>query len=272
LLNAWLSTFYHEAPLSDDGRTYYYWRNDYDETLKKYLAFLEKLDNSTKTVKQYKEALDKTNGFYKKYINYNSSVNIELFIAFLFPLIASALLVTYSAVVKENYLPGDIFEIDEWYLIIWTLGITGWFLWDGIKTGDFEFSTGCIGGPIVGSILGVVVYYIFYFIVSIPIAVGGILGALCYYVFKKFRDFKHDCIYEVDESSFEKDSEELDYLAFNYAFSKIKTITLAKTNNMTIVENNKKLFRKKLWSLSIVITLFVTAILYVLISFNPNIL
>lgn len=271
LLNAWLSTFYHEAPLSEDKGTYLYWRNDYDVQLEKYLAYLEGLDKAIITVKRYKEVLEKTHDFYGKYINYNNSVIIEMMIALLLPIVASALLLTYSIVVKKNYLPGDIFEIEGWYFFVWAIGITGWFLWDGIKTGDFEFSTGCIGGPIVGAILGVIVYYIFYLIISIPIAVGGLLTVLSIYLFNKIKSIKNECIYPIDELQFNNDSKELTQMAFKYAFSKVKKYELSKTSNMVILESNKKKFRKRVWSLSIVVILFISTIVYILISFNPNI-
>lgn len=271
LLNAWLSTFYHEDPLSDDQATYYYWRNDYDARLVKYVAYLEELDKSITTVKRYNEVMQKTNVFYDKYINYNKSVIYEMVIAFLFPLVASVLLITYSIVVKKNYLPGDIFEIEEWYLLIWAVGITGWFLWDGIKTGDFEFSTGCIGGPIVGAILGVIVYYIFYLIISFPLVVGVLLTILSIFLFNKMKSIKNECIYTIDKSQFNNERQESTQLAFKYAFSKMGKYEIPKTNNMVILESNKKLFRKRVWSLSIVVTLFISTVIYILITFNPNI-
>jgi hypothetical protein len=270
-LNAWLAVFFHEAPLNNDGTMYLYYREDYEDKLKQYLNFLGKLDPSLTLAKRYESAEKKIQNIKKKYCGYNRTVKTEFFLTILLPVVASALLLFYSIIVGNNNLPGNIFDINFWYFAVWAIATAGWLLWDGYETNNLELSTGCIGGPIIGAILGVIVYYVFYIIVSVPLFLGITLALSCYYIFTKLKNISGMYVPRLNEIDIQMNDEELDRLAFQYTFKKIKDIKISKSGKLNTIENDRKKFRIKAWSISIGVTILIAAILILLISFNPGI-
>jgi hypothetical protein len=96
---------------------------------------------------------------------------IGLGIAALFPLLAALGLILYVIDMSANPLPGGFWNVPFLYYVV-VAGIVTVFTFLGMKEdGQMDFSTGCIGGPIIGLIAGVVLYYVIYFVIGIKIVI-----------------------------------------------------------------------------------------------------
>ena len=200
-LHAWLSVFYHEAPLNEDGTMYIYYLEDYKTRLKEYLNYLEKLERSLSLVKRYKEGLKKTDSIENYQGAYNKRTKIEKFFTYAIPFVSAAILFVYL-LFNESELPLNIFDISFWYFIAWAIGTSAWLLWNGYESGNLEISTSCVGGPIIGVVVGAAAYYIFWLVISVPLFLGAVLALTGYYLHVKLRNLNYEYPREPDSHSY----------------------------------------------------------------------
>ncbi len=189
-IHAWISVFYHEDPFAKFSK-----KGDYEDKLKEYMDFIEKISPSNELTKRY---LDAKNSI-PKHIQKEKALDTRFFIgqgiAMALPVVMAYFLFMYVYPDGGNqFLPGKFWALPGWYYFIFgILGVI--FTFAG---GDSDLSTGCIGGPIVGAIVGIVLYYIFYFVVSSYYITGGLmlvlLGYALYDIFKNGNSYTSKAI------------------------------------------------------------------------------
>ncbi|HPN37956.1 MAG TPA: hypothetical protein PL041_06095, partial [Melioribacteraceae bacterium] len=179
-VHAWISVFYHEDPYAKLSK-----KGDYEDKLKEYMNFIEKISPSNELTKRYLDAKNSLPKLIKKEKDLDTRFFIGQGIAMALPIVMAYFLFMYVYPDGGNqYMPGKFWALPGWYYIIF--GILGAFF--TFMGDDSDFTTGCIGGPIIGAIVGVVLYYIFYFVVSSYYITGGLmiilLGYALYDIFK----------------------------------------------------------------------------------------
>ena len=269
-LNAWLSVFYHEAPLNDDGTMYIYYREDYENRLKDFVNYLGKLEPTLEVVERYRKGIKITGKITKHNDISFSHRKRETILAFIFPLMSAVGLFTYL-LYNESDLPLNIFEIDSWYYYVWAIGTAVWLLWNGYETGDLEITTSCIGGPIIGLILGAVAYYIFWFIISVPLFLGIVLGLALYFLYTKQSNLAYEYLYDFLPEEIDANSNNIEENLFKYVFGKTSKPGIEKPESLKAVEKDRRTFRWKAWSLGLAFSIIMIIILFVVITFNTNI-
>ncbi|MCF8242690.1 MAG: protein kinase [Melioribacteraceae bacterium] len=175
-VSALLSIHFHEYPFDEEGEYFVAFQEDYEERLIAYLDFLEKLNPKTEPVKRYVKAKKEIVRLKRKEKAKDNRFLIQRILTFAFPTLSTILATFYALTFDENPLPGNVLSLDFNYYLIMILPVTIWAIWEGFKgDGDLTVSQGCIGGPIIGAILFVAVYYLFYFILGNPILLGILL-------------------------------------------------------------------------------------------------
>ena len=270
-MSAWLAVFYHEEPMSDDGDFYIYFLVDYEVRLKNYFIFLSKLDSSNKLAKNYKEAVNKIKKITTKFTGKSFLSKAEKYITWAIPVLAAVLLFMYTIIVDDNHLPGNAFDLNSIYYIVFAVLTAGFLLWSGYEESDFSLTTSCIGGPVVGAIFGFIVYYIFYFIISIPLFLGIALIVMLYFLIMQLNLFRYKYEEIQNDLELEIDQEEMDIAAFKYAFGKTDDLELPSLEKKEYSISQRRFARVKLWGLSIAFAMMFLAVLALLIYYNPNI-
>lgn len=270
-MSAWLAVFYHEEPMSDDDKFYIYFREDYEIRLKKYFEFLNKLDSSNKLAKNYKEAVKKIKRVTAKYTGKSFLSKTEKYITWAIPVLSAALLFAYTIIVDDNHLPGNAFDLNSIYYIVFAVLTAGFLLWSGYEESDFNLTTSCIGGPIVGAIFGFIVYYVFYFIISVPLFLGIALIVMLYFSIIQLNSFRAKYEEIQNDLELDIDQEEMDITAFKYAFGKTDDLEMPSLDKREYSITQRRFARVKLWGLSIAFSLMLFAVLALLIYYNPNI-
>lgn len=270
-LNAWLAVFFHEEPMSTDDKFYIYFQEDYEIRLHKYFDVLKKLDSSNELVEKYEKAKKKIENIAGNLTNTSVFQTVEKYSALVLPIITALILFAYTLFVEENYLPGNAFSIDSTYYVVFAVLTSIYILWLGFAESDLSLSTGCIGGPIVGVIIAFFVYYLFYFIVSIPLLLAGVLGFAVYLWFNILSGMVESYNELQVELEQETDQEELDVALFKYVFGKTNEISLPSLQVNKDIINDRRIVRIKIWGASVGASLIFLAILFILLIYNPNI-
>jgi len=171
----WLATFFHEDPFISHDNT-----AAYEKDVMKYIHYLNIISS-------------KPTAFQKKMDNVKNTINAKfdnskkLDTAFL--IIKSLLLLTtvafcgaalYQLITDPVYLlknpmTGKFWKVSSIYYLIMVVVVSIFVLIQTVKDGDFSLSTIFIGGPIVGLMAGVIVYYLAYIIASLLLPLLNII-------------------------------------------------------------------------------------------------
>ncbi len=170
--NAWISTFFHENPYGKFEE-----KGAYENKLRDYTEFLGKIKAKTNAVQRYHEARGSVQKVYNRSQKKDQSFLItRMGITIVFIMLTAYLtikLFTVGVPIEESPMSGNAFSAPSlYYLIMAIIGVVLTFLGDD----DFSFSTTLIGGPIIGLIGGVILYYIAYFVLGLLIAIIGIIA------------------------------------------------------------------------------------------------
>lgn len=187
-LSDWLCLQFQEKPEHDFSNEEYI----YEKKLTELLEFVNKLDPKNEFSKRFEEAKASV----PKKIRKEKALDKRFWLIKIFSLsftvvtaVGLFLLVYFS---DGNPFPFAFWEIPSgYYWAFILLPMIIYFVTGGYGDG-IEFSTGCIGTPIVGLIASVIVYYIFYFVISYPMVLGGlILLILGYSFYNIYRSESH---------------------------------------------------------------------------------
>ncbi len=271
-LFAWLSVFFHEFPLNEEENFYIYYLEDYEDRLKNFIEFIRNIDAGNKFVKRYDKANDKVSKIRNKFSNLRKRMKFEVITAYLLPVVLAISLFTFTLVYEDINLPLNIFSLGDWYFLVFALGFTLFYFWSSYNDSDFSFTTGCIGGPIIGLIISVVAYYIFYFILFTPLLLAAVLGIGYFYIFKQV---KNASIAFYDSGKVYKDSlnlTKMENVIFAYTFGKIDGVEIDHSNELSALRSTLKENRFGIWIFSIIFSALVLLILTLLIFNTPSIL
>lgn len=261
VLNAWLSVFFHEDPFTKAG---------YEDKLLEYTDFISKLAPKNKFTEKYNEA---KNRLYKL-IDKNKAVDrrfmIGLGIAALFPLLAALGLILYVIDMSANPLPGGFWNVPFLYYVV-VAGIVTVFTFLGMKEdGQMDFSTGCIGGPIIGLIAGVVLYYVIYFVIGIkivfiPLIAAG-AGYVIYMIIKSNYSNKN-----VKSQLFDKsDKNSMIYEPLRYTYSKDTKFISTRENIITQYVANRRKAKFTILKYSLLGTVALLALWEILLHYDEE--
>lgn len=261
--HAWLSVFFHEDPFVKFNK-----KGDYEDKLKEYMDFIEKISPDNELTKRYNKAV---NSLPKKIQNEKSAdirFQIGRVIAVIIPMIAGILLFRY--VYPDGgttNLPGAFWNLPQWYYLVF--GILGVIL--VFAGGEGGISTGCIGGPIVGAIAGVILYYVFYFVLSSWIITAAlIIGVFGYALYTMLQEgtygdkFLREQLYDMsDKLTFEWEP-----LAF--AFSNKTVFESSRAQKLETYHANRKSAKLTVFMYSAIPSFVFFAVLVLLLSFDKN--
>lgn len=271
-LFAWLSVFFHEYPLNDENNFYYYYREDYEQRFKSFVEYLRKIDPGNKFVERYDEANEKVASIRDNFENFKDRIRFEVLTAYLLPVAVAVILFIYILVFENINIPGNIFSLGEWYFLIFALVFTAFYFWSAFSDSDFSFSAGCIGAPIIGLIISIAAYYIFYFVIFTPFLLAIVLGLGYFYVFRQIKNNSHT-FYEAGESYRNSlNLTEMENLVFAYTFEKIDEIDITYSEELSALRSTLQDVRFNIWIFSIIYTVLITFILILLIFNTPSIL
>jgi len=180
LLNAWLSVFFHEDPFLVFKK-----RGDYENKLKEYVQFVESINPENTFVKRFNTGVKYFHDMITKEGAVDQRFNLVKWIFLIFPVLCAGVLMYYVYNLESNPLPGAFWDVSSYYYIVMIILTMGFVLLGMIDDGEFSFSTLLFGGPIVGLIAGVVVYYLFMLTISLWYLLAGILAVSLYFVFDK---------------------------------------------------------------------------------------
>jgi serine/threonine protein kinase len=269
-LNLWLSVFYHEKPLSDDKKFYIYYREDFENQIEEYLKFIEQLYRSNEITKRYESAKNKVKSLRNKFSNFNSHRLLKKIIIYSLPLIPAVMLLLYSIFVKEIPLPGNVFTIGSWYYFAWSILVTA-FLFKVMKdSNDIEFTTGCVGGPILGIVAAISIYYLFLITLYFPILLFIVLAGAFYFLFQNLHYFIEDYFEELEFEMDAIDINGVNDLVYSFTFQKIDRISVQESDLMREAKSDTNKARLKMLALSIIPALLLGVILFLLIYFTPD--
>jgi len=263
-VHAWMSVFFHEDPFAKFAK-----KGDYEAKLKEYMEFIEKISPNNELTKRYVEARDMIPKAIKKEKALDTRFFIGQGIAMALPVVMAYFLFMYVYPDGGNqYLPGKFWDLPGWYYIIFgILGVI--FTFAG---GDADLSTGCIGGPIVGAIAGIILYYIFYFVVSSYYITGGLmlilLGYALYDIFKNGNSYTSK---DIQDKLFDmSDKLTFEYQPLAFAFSnedKFDSPRISLLNDYHVRRKQDKIYILKRTVIPILV--FFT-VLVLLLSFDPK--
>ncbi len=169
---AWLSTFYQESPEVDQDDSEY----AYEDKLLEMFEYLVKLNTGADITKRYDKAKKLVAKRVKKEKAADRRFLIAKIVALILPLLSAGALFYYVNEKGVSFLESAAFWDAgmSYYLLFMTL-FTLYYLFSGGFGQGWGFSDGCLGAPIIGIILAVIVYYIFYFTVGSPYIFGAIM-------------------------------------------------------------------------------------------------
>lgn len=260
-LNAWLSIFYHEDPFIKDP---------YESKLKEYLDIITRIHPGNDYTKRFNSAAGSVKSLMDKNRNIDSRFIYGWVASMLFPVAAAVGLILYYLGLDNNPLPGAFWNVSGiYYLII--IGIVTIFVFIGMKEdGKIELSTGCVGGPIIGGIAAVILYYAFYFALSNNyVFIGLILGALGFFLYKIYLS-NHSSKAVRDSLYNESDEDVMVWEPMKFAFG---NETEFKSSKAKIVKDNISIRRRakfQVFKYSFLGTLVFLSMLELLLSYNPE--
>ncbi|MGD9898961.1 MAG: protein kinase [Calditrichaceae bacterium] len=269
-LNMWLSVFFHEQPLSDDRKFYIYYRDDFDKQLEKYLVFIKKLHKKNEISGRYETAKNKVKSIQNKYSRIGSNRVIKNIFYYGLPLIPAVLLVLYSVFSENNPLPANIFNVGQWYFIPVALLVTGYLFKVMHDNNEMEFSTGCVGGPVLGLIVAVILYYVSLFIISVPLLLVITLGITFYFIFKKLYYLIKEYSEALNSEKSYVDMDGINDLVYSYTFKKKNNISVYESEGLKEAHSYTKSIRLKVWAMLLTPALFLSAIVLLLVYYSPE--
>lgn len=178
MVNAWLSVFFHEDPFLVFKKT-----GDYERKLKEYVQFVEQIHADATIVKRFNSGVKYFHDLISNEAAIDQRFNIVKWLFLIVPLLAAGALTYYVYNLQENPLPGAFWDVSSYYYIAIVILTMLFVLIGMLDDGEFSFSTLLFGGPILGLIVAVVVYYIFMLTVSLWYILAGILAVSLYFVF-----------------------------------------------------------------------------------------
>ena len=270
LFFAWVSTFFHEYPLNNEENFYIYYLEDYDDRLKEFVAFLRKVNPSNSFVERYDKATSLASKYRTSYSRLNNKVKNETILANLLPVIFAEVLIGYTLIFKNIDLPSSIFSLGSWYFLVCAIGFAVYYFFAFSKDSDFTFSTGCIGAPIIGIIIGVIGYSLFHFIILTPVVLAIVLGAIYFFIYLQLKETKLELTALVEKLNTTSDVSEIDSLIFRYTFKRISKFDVSKSEYLQGVEDELGTTRLSLWVFSGVYCVIILLIIILLIFHTPN--
>jgi serine/threonine protein kinase len=270
-LFAWLSSFYHEFPLNDENNMYLYYRENYEERLKSFLELLRSFDPGNRYVKRYNKASNEIKSIKDKFSNVRSRIRLEVMSVYILPALLAILLFAYTIIFENINIPVNVFALGEWYFLSFALGFTIFYFWSSFNESDFSFSTGCIGGPIVGLIISVIAYYIFYLVIFVPLFLAIVLGVGYYFVYSQVKE-NSTLLYEAGENY--RDSfnlGEMENIIFAYTFEKTNEININYSDELSELKSSIREARFNLWLFSAIYSSLIILILLLLLFNTPSI-
>lgn len=263
VLFAWLSIQFHEEndlDLSVEGA--------YEEKFLEMVNFIEKINKNHWAVKRFKEARDIIPKKIKKQKSLDGRFLIGKILAYLLPVLSGGLLVLYVFSMKENPLPGAFWNVSFTYYLVCMILFTIFYFFSGAEEG---VSTGCIGGPIVGAIGGVLLYYAIYFIISIPWLLAAIVALVLVFTYKTMitaeytnKDMKKQLFDMNDKATFF-------YEPLAYAFNKEQTTFESQRLDLLEQYHSQRKYSKKVYFFNgFLPAVVLLACLFLLASFDAK--
>ncbi len=261
ILNAWISIFYHEYPFTKDNKYIVQTVKDYAQQLTSYLNFIEKLNSGNSITKRFKDATQFAQNRVKKEKRLDLIFEIEKVIVLLMPSLALAIISLYVFNMEENPLPGSVFSVGWNYFLAIMIPIS---ILSFVFAEENRFSTGCIGGPIIGAIAAVVIYYIFYFLLSMPLILTAVLAvpivflAIDFYTNAKFDKSLLDQI--ANRSGGKPTAEQI-----SYTFGNVNSVTDNVSGTLDNYASGRYFVRMRVWRIGIAAALtFIVLLMFVL--------
>ncbi|GJQ63559.1 MAG: hypothetical protein SCALA702_26120 [Melioribacteraceae bacterium] len=174
ILMAWLSVYHQESLETDKDKTEY----AYEEKLLELFHYIGKLNTGADLTKKYEKAKKAVPKRIRKEKAKDRRFTITKLLAIILPIISGAGLFMYVMTEKPDYFNGQFWNVDFNYYFIFALIFTVLYaVTRGFGEG-WDFSAGCLGAPIIGTILAVVTFYAMKFTVGNPYVFGGLLAVI----------------------------------------------------------------------------------------------
>lgn len=270
LFFAWVSVFFHEHPLNEEENFYIYYLEDYEERLRQFIIFLEEVDSSNRFVKRFKKANELSSEYRSGYSKLKKKLKREITLAYALPIIFAEILLGYTLVFPNIDLPSNVFSLGSWYFLIFVIGFTAYYFFAFSNDSDFTISTGCIGAPIIGSVLGIIGYYIFYFILFTPILLLLVLSVAYYFIYLQIRETTPEIMDLADQVNTTSNISEVEKLSFLYTFDRIDNFEVTKSNELQSIESELSISRFSIWIFGGIYCIIILAIIILLIFNTPN--
>jgi len=260
-LCAWISIYFHEDPFTKEG---------YEDKLLEYTEFISKLAPKNPYTLKYNEAKNKLYKLIDKNKIIDKRFNFVLGIAAFFPLVAALGLIFYTLEMTANPLPGAFWDVPKLYYLV-VAGIFTVFTFLGMKEdAHIDFSTGCIGGPIIGLIGGVVLYYIIYFVIGIKIIFIPLIALGTGYVIYKIiksnysnRDIKSRIFDNSDKNA-------MIYEPLRYTYSKADKFVSSREDIIKQYVANRRVAKLVILKYSLLGTVALLALWEILLTYDEE--
>jgi hypothetical protein len=167
-------------------------------------------------------------------------------------------------------LPSNVFSLGSWYFLIFVIGFTAYYFYAFSNDSDFTISTGCIGAPIIGGVLGIIGYYIFYFILFTPILLLLVLSVAYYFIYLQIRETTPEIMDLADQVNTTSNISEVEKLSFLYTFDRIDNFEVTKSNELQSIESELSISRFSIWIFGGIYCIIILAIIILLIFNTPN--
>lgn len=174
ILIAWLSVYYQESLETDRDKTEY----AYEQKLLELFEYIGKLNTGADITKKYEKAKKAVPRRIRKEKAKDRNFFLLKLLAIIFPVVSGVGLFMYVFTEGGDYFSGQFWNQSINYYFIFALIFTLVYAFTRGFGEGWDFSAGCLGAPIIGSILAVVTFYVMKFTVGSPYIFGGLLALI----------------------------------------------------------------------------------------------